>query len=128
MAAFNKVFLMGNITRDPELTYTPSQVAVCKFGLAINRKYTTKGETREEVLFIDCTAFDKKAETISQFCTKGKPLFVEGQLKMDTWDDKTTGQKRSKVYVIVDQFQFIGGPDGGAKAPAKAGDSDDPWS
>lgn len=112
MASLNKVMLIGNMTRDPELTYTPSQLAICKFGLAVSRKFRAKtGEDREEVLFIDCTVFDKKAETVHQYCTKGKPLFIEGQLKLDTWDDKTTGQKRSKIYVIVDNFQFLGGRD-----------------
>ena len=121
MASYNKVLLMGNLTRDPELTYTPSQVAICKFGLAVNRRFRTKtGEDREETLFVDCTVFDKKAEVVHQYCTKGKPIFVEGQLKMDTWDDKTTGQKRSKLYVIVDNFQFLGGRDG-AGAPGAPG-------
>ena len=120
MASYNRVLLMGNLTRNPELTYTPSQMPICKFGLAVSRKFKTRaGEDREDVLFVDCTAFDKKAEVIHQYCTKGKPIFVEGQLKMDTWDDKTTGQKRSKLYVIVDNFQFIGGRDGGA--PAEGG-------
>lgn len=113
MASYNKVLLMGNLTRDPELTYTPSQVAICKFAVAVSRKYRTKtGEEREDVAFIDCTAFDKRGEIINQYFTKGKPIFVEGSLKMDTWDDKTTGQKRSKLYVIVDGFQFVGGRDG----------------
>lgn len=114
MASFNKVLLMGNLTRDPELTFTPTQVAICKFGLAVNRRFRTKtGEEREEVLFVDCTSFDKKAEVIHQYCTKGKPIFIEGQLKMDNWEDKQTGQKRSKLYVIVDNFQFMGGRDDG---------------
>lgn len=114
MASYNKVLLMGNLTRDPEVTYTPSQMLICKFGLAVSRKFRTKtGEDREEVLFIDCTAFDKRGEVISQYFTKGKPIFIEGQLKLDSWDDKTTGQKRSKIYVIVDGFQFVGGRDGG---------------
>jgi single-strand DNA-binding protein len=125
MASYNKVLLMGNLTRDPELTYTPSQVAICKFGLAVNRRFRTRtGEDKEEVLFVDCTVFDKKAEVVHQYCTKGKPIFVEGQLKMDTWDDKTTGQKRSKMYVIVDNFQFLGGRDQGGGAPAYAGEDE----
>jgi single-strand DNA-binding protein len=105
MASFNKVLLMGNLTRDPELTYTPSQLAICKFGLAVSRKFRGKtGEEREEVLFIDCTVFDKK-----------------GQLKLDTWDDKTTGQKRSKIHVVVDNFQFLGSRDGGTQGGAQSG-------
>lgn len=123
MAAFNKVILMGNLTRDPELTYTPSQVAICKFGLAVNKKFKTKtGEDRDDTIFVDCTIFDKKGETFHQYMTKGKPVFIEGQLKMDTWDDKTTGAKRSKLYVIVDAFQFIGGNEdrGGTQRTAPA--------
>lgn len=114
MASFNKVFLMGNLTRDPELTYTPNQMAVCKFGLAVNRKFKGRdGSEREDVLFVDCTAFDKRGEAISQYLTKGKPVFVEGSLKLDSWDDKQTGQKRSKLYVIVENFQFVGGREQG---------------
>lgn len=110
MSSFNRVILMGNLTRDPEMTYTPSQVAVCKFGLAINRRFKSKsGEDREDVLFIDCTAFDKRGETIHQYCTKGKQILIEGSLKQDSWEDKQTGQKRTKVYVIVESFQFVGG-------------------
>lgn len=127
MASYNKVLLMGNLTRDPELTYTPSQMPICKFGLAVSRKFKTRaGEDREDVLFVDCTAFDKKAEVIHQYCTKGKPIFVEGQLKMDTWDDKTTGQKRSKLYVIVDNFQFVGGRDGPAPGGPEEEDAGTP--
>jgi single-strand DNA-binding protein len=114
MANFNKVILLGNLTRDPELRYLPSQMAVVDFGLAVNHKYrTAQGEDREEVMFIDCTAFGKQAEVIKQYCSKGKPLFVEGRLKLDTWDDKQTGQKRSKHKVTIDNFQFIGSRDGG---------------
>lgn len=119
MATFNKVLLMGNLTRDPELAYTPSQVPVCKFGLAVSRRYRTRsGEDREDVLFVDCTAFEKRAELIHQYCQKGRPIFVEGQLKMDTWEDKSSGQKRNKLYVIVENFQFLGGRDAGGPATA----------
>src|SRR5215470_18350950 len=114
MANFNKVILLGNLTRDPELRYLPSQMAVVDFGLAVNHKYrTAQGEDREEVMFIDCTAFGKQAEVIKQYCSKGKPLFIEGRLKLDSWDDKQTGQKRSKHKVTIDNFQFIGSRDGG---------------
>src|SRR5215470_8324292 len=114
MANFNKVILLGNLTRDPELRYLPSQMAVVDFGLAVNHKYrTAQGEDREEVMFIDCTAFGKQAEVLKQYCSKGKPLFVEGRLKLDSWDDKQTGQKRSKHKVTIDNFQFIGSRDGG---------------
>jgi single-strand DNA-binding protein len=117
MANVNIVILMGNLTRDPQLKYLPSQTAVADFGLAVSRKFkTAAGEDKEEVLFIDCSAFGKTAETINQYCRKGKALFIEGRLKLDTWDDKQTGQKRSKHAVIVDKFQFVGPREGGGGA------------
>ncbi len=125
MANFNKVYLMGNLTRDPELRYTPKGQAVAKLALAVNRRYTTEsGEAREEVTFVDIDAWGKQAEVISQYCKKGKPLFVEGRLKLDQWDDKTTGQKRSALRVVLEGFQFIGGPpasDGGGGQVASSG-------
>lgn len=124
MANFNKVFLMGNLTRDPELRYTPKGQAVVKLGLAVNRRYTTEsGEQREEVTFVDIDAWGKQAETIAQYCKKGRPLFVEGRLKLDQWDDKNTGQKRSALRVVLEGFQFVGGPPsegGGTPAPRPA--------
>src|SRR5437763_12199096 len=114
MASFNKVLLMGNLTRDPQLKYLPSQTAVAEFGLACNRRFKTQtGEDREEVTFVDCTAFGKQAEVINQYCTKGKPLFIEGRLKFDSWEDKQGGGKRSKLTVVIENFQFIGSRDGG---------------
>jgi single-strand DNA-binding protein len=111
MANFNKVILVGNVTRDPELRYTPKGVAIAKIGLAVNRTWRTDtGESREEVTFIDIDAFGKQAETLGQYIKKGSPLLVEGRLKLDQWDDKQTGQKRSKLGVIVEGFQFLGGP------------------
>ena len=126
MASFNKVFLMGNLTRDPQLRYLPnSQTAVVEFGIASNRRYkTSSGEDREEVLFMDCTAWGRQAEVINQYCTKGKPIFIEGHLKLDTWEDKNGGGKRSKVGVVVENFQFLGGRDenqGGGSAPGGGG-------
>src|SRR3954469_23021226 len=113
MASFNKVLLMGNLTRDPQMKYLPSQTPVCEFGLATNRRFKSQaGEDREEVCFVDCTAFGKQAEVINQWCTKGKPIFIEGRLKFDSWDDKNGGGKRSKLTVVVEQFQFVGGRDG----------------
>ena len=109
MPSFNKVVLMGNLTRDPQLKHLPSNLVVAEFGLACNRRYrTAAGEDKEEVAFVDCAAFGRQAETIGQYCTKGKPLFVEGRLKYDSWDDKNGGGKRSKLTVAVDHFQFIG--------------------
>ncbi len=110
MSNFNKVYLMGNLTRDPELRYTPKGQANAKLALAVNRKWSTEsGENREEVTFVDIDAWGKQAETIAQHCKKGRPLFVEGRLKLDQWDDKTTGQKRSALKVVLEGFQFIGG-------------------
>ncbi len=122
MANFNKIILCGNLTRDPVLRYLPSQMAVVDFGLAVNHKYRTKtGEEREEVLFIDVSAFGKQAEVINQYCTKGKQLLVEGRLKYDTWEDKQGGGKRSKHAVVLDNFQFVGGPREGSGAGGGGG-------
>jgi single-strand DNA-binding protein len=110
MPSFNKVLLMGNLTRDPQLKHLANSTVVAEFGLACNRKFrTAAGEDKEEVAFVDCTAFGRQAETIGQYCTKGKPLFVEGRLKYDTWDDKAGNGKRSKLTVVVENFQFLGG-------------------
>src|SRR5213593_4506518 len=118
MASYNRIILMGNLTRDPVLRYLPNQTAVVDIGLAVNHKYrTAAGEDREEVMFIDCTAFGKQAEVINQYCQKGRPLLVEGRLKLDTWDDKQTGQKRSKHKVVMESFSFIDSKgDGGENA------------
>ncbi len=112
MASLNRVFLMGNLTRDPQVKFLPSQTQVAEFGIAMNRKFKGQnGEEREEVTFVDITAFGKTAEVIGQYFTKGKPIFIEGRLKYDQWDDKNGGGKRSKITVVVDNFQFIGGKD-----------------
>ena len=114
MASFNQVILLGNLTRDPQLKYLPSQTAVAEFGIACNRKFkSAAGEDREEVTFVDITAFGKQAELINQYFTKGKPIFIEGRLKFDSWEDKQGGGKRSKLTVVLEGFQFIGGRDGG---------------
>jgi single-strand DNA-binding protein len=121
MASFNRVILMGNLTRDPQLRYTPNQTAVCDFGVATNRKYrTASGEEREDVCFIDCSAWGKQAEVINQYLTKGRGILVEGRLKLDTWEDKQGGGKRSKLSVVVENFQFVGGR--GEGAPGGGGD------
>jgi single-strand DNA-binding protein len=109
MPSFNRVTLIGNLTRDPETRDLPSGTTLCEFGLAMTRHYKTAGgDDREETCFIDCTAFGKQAEVLSQYVSKGRPLFVEGRLKYDQWDDKNGGGKRSKVSVIVENFQFLG--------------------
>ena len=120
MANYNKVLLMGNITRDIEVRHLPtSNTAVAKIGIAVNRKWRdAAGELKEEVTFVDCEAFGKTAENISKFFSKGKPIFLEGRLKLDTWKDKTDGSNRSKLKVVIDTFEFVesraGGGGGGA--------------
>lgn len=108
MANFNKVLLIGNLTRDPQLSYLPSQTAVAEFGLAVNRTWTGKdGEKKEDTCFVDCRVFGKQAETINKYLSKGRPVFVEGRLDFDTWTAQD-GSKRSKHRVTVENFQFLG--------------------
>lgn len=107
MASFNKAILMGNLTRDPETRMTPSGQAICKFTLAVNRTYTAQdGQKKEEVTFVDIDSFGKQAETIGKYMTKGRQLFVEGRLKLDTWEKN--GEKRQKLSVMLENFQFMG--------------------
>ncbi|HEV2293168.1 MAG TPA: single-stranded DNA-binding protein [Tepidisphaeraceae bacterium] len=109
MPSFNRVTLIGNLTRDPQTRDLPSGTTLCEFGLATTRHYKTAGgEDREETCFIDCTAFGKQAEVLCHYVRKGRPLFVEGRLKYEQWDDKNGGGKRSKISVIVENFQFLG--------------------
>lgn len=109
MANFNKVYLIGNLTRDPELRVTPKGTQICQFGLAVNRQFKDEsGALRDDTTFVDIEAWGKQAETISKYLTRGKPLFVEGRLKFDQWEDKTSGQKRSKLKVVLEGFQFLG--------------------
>src|SRR5580658_98275 len=120
MASVNRVILIGNMTRDPQLKYLPSQTAVVEFGLAMNRRYkTATGEDREEVCFVDCSAFGRPAEVINQYCQKGKQIYIEGRLKYDSWEDKQGGGKRSKLTVVVENFQFLGSREGGGGAPGQ---------
>lgn len=120
MANFNKVFLMGNLTRDPELRYTPSGTPVCEFGLATNRTYTTRdGEQREEACFVDVTMWNRRGVVVSEYLTKGDPIFVEGRLKFDTWES-SDGSRRSKLRVVAENFEFIGR---GGGSPQGAGTS-----
>jgi single-strand DNA-binding protein len=125
MANVNRVILIGNLTRDPQLKYLPSQTAVVEFGLATNRRFkTASGEDREEVCFVDCAAFARQAEVINQYCQKGKQIYIEGRLKFDQWEDKQGGGKRSKLSVVVENFQFLGGRDsGGGPGGASGGAS-----
>ncbi|MBG85399.1 MAG: single-stranded DNA-binding protein [Verrucomicrobiales bacterium] len=114
MASFNKVILMGNLTRDPELRYTPNGTAVAQIGIAVNRVWRNQeGQQQEEVTFIDVDVFGRTAENVGQYMRKGRPILIEGRLKLDQWDDRNTGQKRSKLKVVADTVQFLGGRDGG---------------
>jgi single-strand DNA-binding protein len=125
MASLNKVMLIGNLTRDPEIKYTPKGTAIADIGLAVNRNYTTEsGEKREEVTFIDVTLWGRVAEIVGEYCKKGRPLFVEGRLQLDTWDDKASGQKRSKLKVVGENIQLLGSREGGAGAPSGAGEAE----
>jgi single-strand DNA-binding protein len=122
MASLNKVMLIGNLTRDPEIKYTPKGTAIADIGLAVNRNYTTEsGEKREEVTFIDVTLWGRTAEIVGEYCKKGRPLFVEGRLQLDQWDDKQTGQKRSKLKVVGDNIQLLGGREGGGPGGGQGG-------
>lgn len=108
MASYNKVILLGNLTRDPQLSYTPNQTAVVDFGIATNRRWKGQdGTQRDETCFVDCRMFGKRAEVINKYCKKGNPLFVEGRLTFDSWQGQD-GSKRSKLRVTVENFEFMG--------------------
>ena len=125
MANFNKVILVGNLTRDPEVRYTPKGSAVADIALAVNRNYTLEtGEKREEVTFVDVTLWGRTAEIAGEYLKKGRPVLIEGRLQMDTWDDKQTGQKRSKLKVVGESMQLLGGRPGGAVAPGESTEED----
>lgn len=129
MASYNKVILVGNLTRDPEVKYTPKGTAITDIGLAVNRTYSTEGgEKREEVTFIDITLWGRTAEIVGEYCKKGRPLMVEGRLQLDTWDDKATGQKRSKLKVVGENIQLLGGREGGSKGGEYGGEERAPKS
>lgn len=118
MASFNKVILIGNLTRDVELKYLPKGTAVCNLSMAVNRRWKTEaGEEKEDVYFAECKAFGKQAETLAQYVRKGHPLLVEGRLTREEWDDKKTGDKRSTTRIMIETFQFLKGRDEG-EAPA----------
>lgn len=107
-ANFNKVIIAGNLTRDPETRYTPTGLAICKISVAINEKRKDKdGQLKEAAVFVDVDSFGKQAETVGQYFKKGNPILVEGRLKLDTWDDKTTGKPKSRLGVVMEQFQFM---------------------
>lgn len=122
MAYANKVIIIGNATREPELKFSPKGTAVCKLGMALSRKYTTEtGEKKEEVTFVDVDFFGKTAEIVGKFVRKGAPLYVSGRLRLDQWEDKATGQKRSKLGIVGDEMQLLDRkPQDGEAAPAAA--------
>jgi len=125
MANYNKIILVGNLTRDPQMSYLPSQTPVCEFGMAVNHRWKGQdGQQREDTCFIDCRCYGRQAEVLNQYMSKGRQLLVEGRLQLDTWEAKD-GTKRSKHRVFVEKFQFLGsgsGAGGGAqgdRAPAQ---------
>jgi len=121
MANFNKVILMGNLTRDPELRYTPKGTAIAKIGLAVNRVWTNEaGEKKEDVTFVDVEVWGRTAENVGQYMRKGRPILIEGRLKLDQWDDKQTGQKKSKLGVVAETVQFLGSASGAGEGGAPA--------
>lgn len=124
MADLNKVMLIGRLTRDPTLKFLPSQLPVCEFSVAVGRKFkTASGEQREETAFIDCALFGKGGEIFNQYMAKGRQVYVEGRLKLDSWEDKNGGGKRSKLSVVVEEFQFLG--DKGGAGGQNAGNDGD---
>ncbi len=129
MSSFNKVMIMGNLTRDPEVRYTPKGTAVTDIGLAINRYYSgDNGEKQEETTFVDVTLWGRTAEIAGQYLKKGRPVFIEGRLQMDTWQDKATGQNRSRLKIVGEGMQLIGGREGGGGGSQNYGDSGDGYS
>jgi len=123
MASFNKVLLMGNLTRDPELRFTSNGSALAKFGLAVNRKYKAGEEWKEEVCFVDITVWGKQAENCAEYLSKGRPVFIEGRLQFSTWETDD-GQKRNKLEVVANTVQFLG--QGGGGKPGMQPDMDTP--
>ncbi len=123
MATYNRVILLGNLTRDPQLSYTPNNTAVTEFGMAMNRRWRSQdGQDREETCFVDCSVFGRQAETFNQYMSKGRPVLVEGRLKLNQWETPE-GQKRSRLTVVVERFQFVGGRggDGGGSRSSEGG-------
>lgn len=126
MANFNRVIIVGNLTRDPELRVTPQGLSICKLSLAVNRNYrTSSGEDREETTFVDVDAFGKPAEIISKYMAKGRPILVEGRLKTDSWTNQA-GEKRSKLKIVLENFQFMGGRGDDAGDSSRSGHSSAP--
>ena len=114
MASFNKVIIMGNITRDPELMQTKNGTSICRFSVAVNRSYNSQdGSTRDETCFVEVDSFGRTAENIAKFFNKGKPILIEGRLRQDSWEDKQTGQRRSRIRIVAENLQLLGSRQGG---------------
>lgn len=127
MANLNKVMLIGNLTRDPELRHTPKGTAVSEISLAINRRWTNdQGQKQEETTFVEVTLWGRQAEVVQQYVTKGSPIYIEGRLQLDSWDDKETGKKRSKLRVIGESFEFLSGKPGASPGGTSGGYSERP--
>lgn len=114
MANLNKVMIIGNVTRDPEVKYTPKGSAVTDLGIAVNRTYKVGEERKEEVTYVDVTLWGRLAEIAGEYCRKGKPVYIEGRLQLDSWEDKASGQKRSKLRVVGEEMQLLGPKMGGS--------------
>lgn len=127
-ASFNRVILVGNLTRDPEVRYTPGGTAVTEIGLAVNRYWFDKGsnERKEETTFIDVTLWGRQAEVAGEYLSKGRPVLIEGRLQTDSWDDKETGKRRTKLKVVGETLQLLGGREGGGGRGGNAGGRSQP--
>ena len=129
--SFNKVILIGNFTRDPELRQTQSGTSVCRFSIAVNRSYNGQdGNVREETCFVEVDSFGRSAENIAKFFTKGSPILIEGRLRQESWTDKESGKQRSKLLVVLERFEFVGsknsdGASDNARAAASADELED---
>ena len=122
MGSFNKVILMGNLTRKPEVRYTQGGMAICNLGLAVNRRFKDQsGNWKEEATFVDVTFFGKRGEAFAKFHDKGRPAFIEGELRLDQWEDKQSGEKRSKLYVVGNDWQFVGAGSGAREGGSEEG-------
>lgn len=122
MPNLNRVMLMGNLTRDPELRYLPNNTAVVNFAIAMNRRWRSQdGEQREETTFVDCSAFSRTAEVINQYLKKGRPIFIEGRLRQERWQDKESGANRSKLSIVVESFEFLDSRGGDAASGSDVG-------
>lgn len=121
MPNLNRVILMGNLTRDPELRQTPTNQSVCNFGLAVSRHYTDgDGQKQQDTTFVDAEAWGRTAEVIDQYLAKGQPILIEGRLKLDQWQDRDSGANRSKLKVVVESFEFISGSQDGDERNASS--------